>query len=514
MLQCPIYRQTIAIILGLTLVFGSSGVQAEALSLEEAYRLALITHERIGIAGQEVKKSELLPKKALSIMLPHANIDGSYVLLDDEMTKTTRSHLSAPPFIDQDIMVGPTVVALEDQVGATFTLRQSIYRGEFFPLRKAATHKIEHSRESLFETIQGIFFDVATVYYEGVTAKALIKTSEEMIVVAQNGLDNAHSKVNAGKLTEDAVHLAQLNVSRAERQLIIARQRLKFAKDVLGRFTGQENAVDDIVDPTLRVPRQDDFDALLEIAYANRFDLKVAKINMELARDDLDISKSKNYPVMDAEWKYFWYNEEPPSMDQEFWAASVKLSVPLFEGGARTQEVREKTITQEQVRSAYTNLTKDIRLEVEESLLMINVQEATLDNIRQQVEAAKKNHQIISARYEFGAATSLENDQAFAALNNARTQLDSEIYNYQMALLKLEKVLGVFNQDLIKEKFSKEKHGTWQEGKKEVSISLSRLALDLTTTSDFSWGRASVSSMSGRPLLETSDSRLCAMVSE
>lgn len=460
MAQCSIHRQTIAVFLGLAVMFAfTPPVQAETLSLDEAYRAALATHEAIDIAGKEVEKSKLLPKKALSIMLPHAKIDSEYDLLDDEMDKTTQSHLSVPPLYDGNITVGPTLVALREQFGASFTLHQSIYRGEFFPLRKAAAHKIEQSYESLFETRQGILFDVATVYYEAVTAKALISTSEELLAVAKKDLESAQIKVKAGKLTEDAIYRAQLNVTRAERQRIVANQWLQLAKEALGRLTGMESAVDEIEKPAELVARQDDFDTLLDIAYKNRFDYKISKLNIELARDDLNLSKSKRHPTVGAEWKYFWYDKQPPSIDKEFWAAAIKVSLPIFEGGARILEVREKGTTVQQAQSACINIKKNIRLEVEQSLLEIKAQDATLANARQLVETANKNYEMITVRYGFGAATSLESEQAFAALNNAKTQLVSETYNYQIALLKLEKALGVFNRDLIEVKPSMELHG-------------------------------------------------------
>lgn len=451
-----IHRQ-MAVIVGLTLAIVGVGIsaQAEVLTLDEAYRAALETHEGIDIASKEVEKSKLLPDRALSIMLPHASVDSDYVVLDDEMDKTTQSHISVPPLFEGDMAIGPTVVALDDQLGASFTVQQAIYRGEFFPLRKAAVHKIEQSHESLFETSQGILFDVARAYYEGVTAKALIKTSEKLLVVAKKDLANAQIKVNAGKLTDDAIYRAQLNVTRAERQRIVGNQWFKLVKETLGRLTGKKMVVDDIEMPVELVARQDDFDTMLEIAYSNRYDYKISKLNVELARDDLKLSKSKSHPTVNAEWKYYWYSVHPPSLDKEFWAATVKVSLPIFEGGARTLENREKGTSLQQAQLAYANIKKNISLELNQSILAIELQEATLANARQQVETAKKNYEIITVRYGFGAATSLENDQAFAALNTAETQLVSENFNYQVALLTLEKTLGVFNRDLLEAKLGK-----------------------------------------------------------
>ena len=53
------------------------------LSIEEAYALALITHEKIMIAEREVAKSKLLPKKATTVLMPRISVNGGYSRLDE-----------------------------------------------------------------------------------------------------------------------------------------------------------------------------------------------------------------------------------------------------------------------------------------------------------------------------------------------------------------------------------------------------------------------------------------------
>ncbi|MEW6218673.1 MAG: TolC family protein [Thermodesulfobacteriota bacterium] len=420
------------------------------LSLEEAYHLAGASHEQIVIARQELDKSRLKPDQARSIMLPHAKVDGDYRHLDDDMTRTTQSHLAVPGLgIDQDILVGPTLVAREDQLSTTFSVQQALYQGEYFPLRRAAGHTIDHSREALQETVQEVLFSVATVFYRCVTAKALVATAGQLLDLARKDLAVAQTKVQAGKLTEDAAYRARLSVTRTEAQRLSAQHQLVLARDLLARLTGRSTPVADVVEPAPLLPRGDDLESLLAIAQANRYDFRRAALRVQLAEDELALAKAKSHPSLGAEWRYTWFDREPPTLDKEFWAAMVRLSVPLVEGGARLAEEEEKAISLQQARTAQLDLEKRIRLEVVEAFLGVGNQEAVLANAQQQVEAAAKSHEIVTARYDFGAATSLDYDQAYTALQAARNSLVTETYAYQLALLKLEKAIGLFGRDEV-----------------------------------------------------------------
>lgn len=422
---------------------------SDTVTLATAYDEALQAHELIRIVGKEIAKSRQLIRQANSIMLPHASVEGQYYRLDDTVTRSTSTHLSVPPLFEGDILVGPTETAPKEQYGVSVSIKQAIYEGRYFPLHRAASDKVQQSRENLLDTTQNVLFNVATVFYSAVSAKALLASAQEIRDWAKKDVNVAQIKFDAGKITEDAVHRARLNVTRAERQLITTKQQLIFAKETLARFMGRDTPPEDVEQPAIMAPHEEDLDVLLQQAYDNRHDYKAATLGIRLAEEDVKLVRSKFFPTVGAEVKQYWLNEETYTRDSQFWTAGVRLSLPLWEGGSRTAELAEKKETLAQARLTAVNLKKNIRLDVENARLAMITMTKVLENARQQVETASKNYEIVESQFSHGAATSLDLDQALTALDTAKTQLVNETFNEQIAILQLRKATGLFAKQYI-----------------------------------------------------------------
>jgi outer membrane protein TolC len=62
---------------------------------------------------------------------------------------------------------------------------------------------------------------------------------------------------------------------------------------------------------------------------------------------------------------------------------------------------------------------------------------------------AQENFDITSKQYRVGLATSLDINTALNTLNQVRTQLIDQTYAYQVAILGLDRAVGVFAQDYL-----------------------------------------------------------------
>ncbi len=452
----PGNRWLCVIVITLSCVLEFSGVSnAQGISgiitLEETYRFAMKSHERIAIAGEEIEKSRLLPKKAMSIILPHVSFAGSYIRMDDEITHTTNTHVTTGPYIDHDITIGPTPTVPEEQWIGNLKVTQSIYEASFFPKRKAAFHTIDRSTEHYHETIQRILFDVANVYYQIVKIKEVLQNAREILKLTERGLRVSRVKFQAGRVREQAVLQSELSVTRAERQVMQAKNNLKFAKDTLAKHMGIGMVEFDVAKPLELPVRTENYEALLDTAYEHRHDYEIAKVNVKLAGDDVKLAKTKFHPTLNCEWNYFWVDEETYALDNQFWNAIVKVDVPIFEGSLRFWDVKEKLTTRRQAKLALDHLKKSIPIEVEDAKLAVVAYEMTLRNLRKQVELAQKSYEIIFAQFQFGSATSLDLNQALTALSTVKTELITNTYDYQLALLNLERSIGLFATGYVTE---------------------------------------------------------------
>jgi outer membrane protein len=414
----------------------------KVIDLEEAYRLAMKTQEKVLIAGIEVRKSKLLPKKAITIMMPRMTITGSYVRLNDAMEYEAKlGNITLPP-----VQTFP-----EDQTVGNFEFVQPIYEGQFFPARKKANQTVESSTEIYGQTSQDVLFQVAQAYYEVLKGEQLVQNARETLNLTQEELRVSKVKFKAGDVTEDAVLRAELNISRAESKVIENLNSLRLAKEVLKRVTGMKEQNVGVVEPPKLTEETARYDELLQRALEDRHDYKQASVSVKMAESDIELVKAKFHPSLSASWNYYKISDPGWLQSNDYWIALLKLEIPLFEGGQRYYDLKEKQESLRQAKLALEDLTESIKIDLRGAILKMETEKAILANSTKEVKLAEKNYDITFAKYQYGAATFSILTEALLYLDSARTDFITNTYDQQVSILNVQRAVGQFAREYIEE---------------------------------------------------------------
>lgn len=412
----------------------SSRAQEETilLDLEQAYRLAMRQHERIMIANEEVWKTRLLPQKANTLLLPTVSVNGAYVRLQEQL-------------MWEDVI---TTVPKSRWKGS-LEVTQPLYDGSFFPTRQQALVAIDNKIADCRMITQEILFQVAEAYYEILKAKELFENAEEILRLSEEGLSVSRVQWRVGQVTEDVVLRSELSVSSASSELIQKRNDLTLAKDFLKRFIGDEVGEYDIAHLPPLLGISETYDVLVEKALEQRSDYKSLLLKVKLAEIDTDIVKTKFHPRVEGAWNYYQIDDPAFNEDDDFWAAVLQIRMPIFEANSRFIELKEKHSRVRQSKLALKDLEKTIRIEVERAMLAVQTHESILGSLKKQLELAQKNYDIVFTKFKFGSAMSLDLDQALTTLHSAKTDLTTTTYDCQVAILNLERTIGLFAANFV-----------------------------------------------------------------
>jgi outer membrane protein len=328
---------------------------------------------------------------------------------------------------------------------------QPLYRGVYFPLKRQAEQIVDRSTETFNETVQDLLLELEKIYFEILKSKELVLNAEEILKLAQEELDVASVKFNAGQATEDIVLKTELNVTEAERKIIEYRNELKSAKDALGTLIGIDSSSTnfDVVQPYMRTVPEMNYDGLLHIALENRYDYRIASLNVNVAESDVDIVKTRFHPTIQAIWDYHLSEKETITRDKSTWVGAITMDIPIFDGNLRICDLKEKKEALNQARLHLDARKKKIRIQVQEAILQVDSFKGILKNLEKQVELAQKNYEIVSTQFEYGTTTSLYLNQSLADLDSAKTALIHGTYNHQLSLIDLERVLGIYAHNYI-----------------------------------------------------------------
>jgi len=415
----------------------ASGAQeaSRLLTLEEAYKMALATHEQIAIAEKEIKKSKLMPYKAFALMLPHVTLTGQWQQVNKPITSSPGNLLILP----------------HDQTLGDIKVTNAIFNPNYFPQRREGHETINKNINNYYQTIQDVLFQVARQYYQVLRSGEQVENAKQMIKLGHEQVRTTKVKFAAGAVTEEVVLRAELDLASAENKFIESTHQNKLAKDTLRHLIALKMPQYEVVKPSALAEVQESYETLLGKAYGHRYDHKMALGQIELAKTDVEKVKAKFLPSVDASWEY--YGVKHPQFDQEAnnWIAMISVKLPVLEGGLRVWEIKEKLGSLEQAKLALDDKRRNIKVEVEDTMLTMRNNKSLLFQLQKQVVLAQKNYDIIYSKFKFGAATILDLSQAFTTLFSFKTDLINRTYDYQVSLLSLNKAIGEFVILLIRD---------------------------------------------------------------
>jgi outer membrane protein len=403
-------------------------------SIGDSYDLALKNHEKIKIAEKEVAKSRLLPYKAFSLMLPHAEAIGAYKMVRSPITSS----------------LGRVVIVPKDQTLGDLRISNALVNPEFLPQRRKAHEIIDKNVSNYLQVIQNVLGEVALQYYQILRGRDLMKNAEELIKVAQEEVRASKVKLNSGAVTQEVMYRAELDMAAAETRFIDAANFLRLSKDNLKNLVSLKTGSFDVMEPARLPDAKDNYESMVSQAMEYRYDHKMAMVDVELAKTEVTLVKAKFMPSVESSLDY--YAVKHPAFDQRSnnWGFMVTGRVPLAEGGLRALELREKQESLQQANLALEDKRRSIRMEVEDALTTAQKTKTLLYRVQRQVDLAQKSYDIIFSKFKFGAATILEVSQAFATLDAAKTDQINKTYDHQVALLQLDKAKGTFVMEQVK----------------------------------------------------------------
>jgi outer membrane protein len=414
----------------------------EVVTIEDAYWMALKTHEQIRIAEQELEKARLQPLKAWTLITPRARFLGSYTRYSRSINIAGMPTGGGPGALGVTV---PTVFPLNLYQG-DFQVVQPIFDRTFITRREAAGNTIDSSRYTLRRTAKEILFRVASAYYEVLKAQSLVEVARQTLGLANDSLRVAKARFQVGEETKTAVLRAEVDVARGERDLTQSVNNLEIQLAVLANLIDREPTFE-VVAPAPVEPVSEPLHIYQDLALKYRDDLRVQEDNLQLAKYDRDLVREELFPSANATFTYTRVTPQTIIALDDFWNLVVALNVPIFEGGLTYVNLAEAGKSIRQAELQVENLKKQIQIEIKDAYLRVRTLASTLATLEKQAELAAENYDIVFKQFKVGVATSLDVTDALTALTSARTDLANERYNYQVAILNLQRVSGTFALD-------------------------------------------------------------------
>ena len=461
------------------------------LDLQKALDIALSESPTVKVAEMEIEKKEYAKKGSYAALFPQINFSGDYnrTLKKQVMYMDNAFNIGdmmSPMFVGMenaltDIVPGYPTGTLTDYIMKEFNKgaegssdggiaigRDNNWNFGFsagMPLVNVQLWKsldisgidvelaIEQARSSKINMVN----QVKKAYYGVMLANDSYHVLKTSYGNAMDNYNDIKAKFDQGLVAEYDLIRADVAVKNVEPNMLQAENAVKLSQWQLKALLGMDLDMNIECTGELSDYEESLIGDYLSIDTTLNYNSDLRQLDLQTRQLDkmLGMQKAEFLPTLSLSGVYQWtamentfkfkdYHLNPYSM------VGVSLSIPIFSGGQRVNKVKQTQVTLNQMKwqrgDAVRNLQLAVRNYMDNMTTCVKRYDATMKGVKQ----AEKGYQIAKKRYETGAGTLLELNDAELSMTTAKLNFNQSIYDYVVAKSELEKILGQYNEDQTK----------------------------------------------------------------
>ena len=416
---------------------------AFGLDLVQSYHLALQQDARYQAARADTAASREAVPQAFSQFLP--NVSAS-------LSRGKNSTDSAVPGFG-----GELVTSTYEYLSSSYSvnLRQPLYRKFTFAQYQQAKSQVVSAEASLEKSLQDMLVRLSGAYFEALMANdqmALIKSGKEAYAAQ---LEGAKRSFQAGQGTRTDIDDAQARYDMILSQELEAANNLGYTRRSLEAIINKPAGELSRLDPKrmeLVPPTPANVDEWIARGEEMNAELRAARANIESAQQELEKAKSEHYPTVDlVASRSRSQSANDVTINQLYLTSSVgvQVNIPLFAGGYSNSQVRQALANLEKYQQQYEAARRELDLQIGKEFQ--NVSEGVF-KVKALEQAERSTDQAVFSNqkgFQAGTRTLIDILNAQQQRLNTRRDLAQARYQYLMARLRLQGLVGSINEDEI-----------------------------------------------------------------
>jgi outer membrane protein len=399
------------------------------LTLEDCTAIALMSNPQIAGSEQNVISARASVTGARSSQYPQLSLSAVEGLSGSSGLGSTHNGLSSAG--------GHRREELDLSVGMTFW-------------QKGRKERVEEGRALLraadfghAATAQALVEQVARDYYGVLAAQELVKVAQAGVESAQGHLEQVQAFIDAGAAAEVDVFPAEDDLARARLDLIDARGDARLAMAGLKNSMGlpPTRALEIAESPGLDDEEVPSLEEAIATALEARPELSSGRASVEANRYALAQADIERGPVTSIvagyDLGYANWSDRTSS-----WDVLLTVSLPLLDGGATKAAATQARARLKGSQADLESQINQVELEVEQALVELERTQERVQASEVAVAAAEARLAAAEGKYRNAVGILLEVIDARVAVTEAHASRVQARYDYQTALVALERAMG------------------------------------------------------------------------
>jgi len=408
------------------------------LTVQDCLKLAMVNNKALQRVTEEreIARGERL--KSNSAILPGVGLTGEYRRLDEVQS------IKMPP-----VMGGGSIAMGDvDNYSAGLTVTQPIFAGGSITARLNSAKLFSLlTDETVRAAVQDVVYAAEHAYHDVLLSQHLVEISTDAVRSAKAHLDSVKQKRQGGIASDFDVLRAEVELSNFQAELIQNKNVINVSKAMLIKTMGVSQDSDfELCDELTYVPSSVTMEQAVEAAYRNRPDLLGKEFDIRVQREQLNIVRSRYFPVVSGYYSNTWSKPDPHTMMLiewgHAWQAGLTATIPIFDGFSRQGEIVSQKARLKQAQIGLVDAEETALFELTKSQLGIENAVEFVESQRLNLTRAREGLRLAEVGYREGTNTQVEMIDAQAALTTAQANYYQAIYSHVIAKLDLQKAMG------------------------------------------------------------------------
>ena len=390
----------------------------EPLTLSDCYRLALKQSEEIAVRQELITENEGRFQQALSGILPRLSFSSTDKRQDGS---------------------GGSAFTLRKVPERKFMMSQPLFSGfkEFAAMAGAKAERKQLVQQKA-RAEQLLLVDVADAFMLLLEQREDLKTLDTIHAALLDRIEELKSREQLGRSRPSEVVSAQAQMYRieAERELVLSHETT--ARQLLEFLTGRE--------PIGPISERDSAPASIgfESAYlekaASRADVQAALEIVEIAKQEVHVAQSKFWPTVGLDGNYFV--ERAGASKDVSWDASLKVEVPIFQGGEAMGGVKEASSKARQARLRFAEVRRQAVQSIRDAYAKVEAALARNAALAKALAATEQSYQFYVDEYRLSLVSNLDVLKSLQELQDARRDFIHADYEFRRLYWQLKVAAG------------------------------------------------------------------------
>jgi protease secretion system outer membrane protein len=423
------------------LLAASLATPVAAVDLLVGYRQAIENDAKYQAARAETAAAREAEPQALAQLLP--NVSASLMRSDKSSDIWTPNAL------------GRTTLRRQDYFSSNYalTLRQPLYRRFNFVAYQQAQSQVSSAEANLDRSLQDLLVRLSASYFD-----TLMSADQLGLVLSQKEayaaqLASAQRRFEAGQGTRTDIDDAQARYDMALAQELEAVQNVDYQRRLLETITHRPvGQLAPLVAERMELipPYPADVEEWVRRGEEVNAELRALRANISAAEQEIAKAGAGHHPTLDlVAQRSKTQSDSETSINQEYLTNSVglQLNIPLFAGGYSSSQVRQAEANLDKYRSQHEYRRREIGLAIRKEFQ--SVAQGVL-KVRAQEQAERSAEQAVFSNqkgYQAGTRTQIDILNAQQQRMNVRRDLAQARYQYIMARIRLQGLVGALNED-------------------------------------------------------------------